>query len=78
MRIAILLCSSLLAIKAAECRVACSFLEYQSGLYKAGKCLCFDSYLLSDLLLPKRTKAPPKPAQAAISEPESPLFGDGE
>jgi hypothetical protein len=71
MRHAILLISCLIAIKGAECRTACSFLEYAGGIYKAGKCLCYDSYKLSDLLLPKRSKALPKASQEASSDYDS-------
>jgi len=35
------------------CKVACRFEGYDSGILKKEKCLCFDEYLYSDLVLKK-------------------------
>lgn len=39
--------------RAEVCKVACRFEGYDSGILKKEKCLCFDEYLYSDLVLKK-------------------------
>lgn len=60
------LITSLIAIRSAQCIVACNYEGYDTGFYRAQKCCCVDEFEFEDLVSKKKNKA-----RAKIEDPPS-------